>query len=241
MTLFSYLDSSTEIDWKYIVVLICFFGGLTILFFMIGNKELNKRVLSTSPYIKKVVELNKKYFFQVPSKRNETRCYHLNSKRSYDNFDCVKKLDEILRQDPKNYKILFMKICTNILLLKMYDQDFFAIPYTNDESIAKASNMSLKSYRKREAKLANRLYKSPQTTFTLRIKWEYTSPKGQNHYSNHRDFSYEKIVALFPYLNPIETTTAAKPINISPYPATNKNIECDKKIYSNDDIEDIED
>ena len=34
---------------------------------------------------------------------------------------------------------------------------------------------------------------------------------------------------MFPYLIATETTTATKSINVNPYPATNKNIEYDRK------------
>lgn len=203
------------------------------------NKKKNNKVMNASSYIKELKQLNEKYSFQVLSKVNEEETFDLNSKRAYDNFDFYKRTKLFIKENFTYYQDLLEKIDFNISFLAKYKKELSKIKITTDESIAKENKMSLKSFRKREAKLGTKLIKHPTTFYQLTIEWEYTSPAGRNHYSNSRVVSLgeiRKIVKGILLENEKVQNTRSKSCSNYRYPRENSG-----KIYTNDDIEDIED
>ena len=212
-----------------------------IVFFSIFNSVRNKRVLSSSPYIKSIREINKKYGFQVLANTYETKTFHLNSKRAFDNFDYYKRRSEFFIDNLYHFQGIVEKIDFNISSYKQYREELVSIPLTNDAELAKMNKMSLKAFNSREKKLANKMIKIPQMNYSLRIQWEYTSPAGRNHYSFYRDNTYEDIKSIVRC-----PPTRAKNDYIRPKPqptfpaVTNRKPQAPRRVYTNDDIDDIE-
>lgn len=212
-----------------------------IVFFFALNKKKNNRVLLASAYIKEIKDINKKYNFQTLSRMSDTKTFYLNSKRAYDNFDFYKRRGEFVKENLSYYQQVIQKINYNISAFAEYKKELSQIKTTTDESVAKENKMSLKSFRKREIKLGSKLVKHPQMSYSLRIIWEYTSPAGRNHYSNHRDCSFSDIKSLVQQL----TITAKQKSYYSDSQPRNtytpSRPQPTERVYTNDDIEDVED
>ena len=212
-----------------------------IIFFSVSNKKRNDRVLLSSVYIKEINEINKKYTFQTLSRSSETKIFYLNSKRAFDNFDFYKRKSEFVKENLSYYQKLIQRIDYNVSTFADYKRELSKINTTTDESLAKAYKMSLKSFRKREIKLGNKLVKHPQMSYSLRIKWEYTSPAGRNHYSHYRDCSFsdvKNIVQQFTVV-PIPKSNYSEPQSRHTY--TPIRPQPTERVYTNDDIEDVKD
>lgn len=209
-----------------------------IIFFSILNKKKNDRVLLASSYIKKIKEINKEYVFQTLTSVSDTKTFHLNSKRAFDNFDFYRRRNEFIKDNIIYYQQVVQKINTNVSLFSDYKTELSMVRTTSDESLAKENKMSLKSFKKREIKLGRKMIKCPQTTYSLRIKWEYTSPAGRNHYSYYRDCSFNDIQSIVQQLTVAKKTYYSEPRTRNTYtPPRTKPTE---RVYTNDDIEDIE-
>ena len=211
-----------------------------IIFFSVLNKKKNNRVLSASPYIKEIKEINKKFTFQTLTRTSDSKTFYLNSKRAYDNFDFYKRRGEFIKDNLSYYQQVIQKINSNVSLFSEYKKELSLVKTTSDESLAKENKMSLKSFKKREINLGNKLIKHPQMTYALRIKWEYTSPAGRNHYSNYRDCSFSDIKSVVQQL----TVTKPKTYYSEPQPRNTyvpPRTQSTERVYTNDDIEDVED
>lgn len=211
-----------------------------IIFLSVLNKKKNNRVLSASPYIKEIKEINKRFAFQTLTRTSDSKTFYLNSKRAYDNFDFYKRRVEFIKENLSYYQQVIQKINSNVSLFSEYKKELSLVKTTSNESLAKENKMSLKSFRKREINLGNKLIKHPQMTYSLRIKWEYTSPAGRNHYSHYRDCSFndiENIVQQLTVTRPKTYYSDPQPSNTYVPPRTKPT----ERVYTNDDIEDVED
>lgn len=212
-----------------------------IVFFYALNKKKDNRVLLASTYIKEIREVNKKYNFQKLSRISDTKIFYLNSKRAYDNFDFYKMRGEFVKEYLSYYQQVIQIINYNVSAFAEYKKELSQIKITTNESLAKANKMSLKSFRKREIKFGSKLIKHPQMSYSLRIRWEYTSPAGRNHYANYRDSSFSDIKNIVQ-----QFTVTAKPKSYYSNPQSRNTYTPPKhqpaeRVYTNDDIEDIED
>ena len=212
-----------------------------IIFFSILNKKKNDKVLLSSIYIKEIKEINKKYTFQTLSTTSDTKTFYLNSKRAFDNFDFYKRRSEFIKENLSYYQQIILGIDYNVSTFPEYKKELSQIKTTTDESLAKANKMSLKSFRKREIKLGSKLVKHPQTSYSLRIKWEYTSPAGRNHYSYYRDCSFSDVKSIVQQFTivPRSKTNYSEPQSRHTY--TPPRPQPTERVYTNDDIEDVED
>lgn len=203
------------------------------------KKKRDLIVIKTSPYIANIKEINSRYNFEKIYNSVESRTYHLKTKRQFDNFDYYKKVVEYVKSNLDYYQVLYYKIDFNLLLLPKYKEELAKIHTTGDESLAKANNMSLRTYVKREIKFGRKLIFNPTTTYRLRIYFEYTSPAGRNHYSHYSDANTQDIREI------VEKLSSTKK-------SRNRVTECQQKqrdyeiltahekIYTNDDIESVE-
>ena len=207
-----------------------------IIFFAIRNKKKNERVLSNSLYLKNIRELNNKYKFETLSRTSDCKTYYLNSKRSFDTFDYRRKRVEFVRSNMSYYQDLVRKIYFNESAYAEYKREISQVKLTKDESIAKENKLSLASFNKRETKLGNKMIKYPQMSYSLRIRWEYTSPAGRNHYYNYADCSISDIKGMVAINPTVNNAMPYKPEN----PYINKRQQHSERIYTNDDIEDVE-
>ena len=225
----------------FIIVFVCIaIIVFLIIFFAVLNSIKNKRVLSSSTYIKQIETINKQYKFFVIKNTFETKTFHLNTKRAFDNFDYYKKRSEYFRDNLSYFQQVVEMIDSNNLLYRKYKDDLNSASLTTDPELASANKMSLKSFNAREKKLGERMFKRPQTTYSFRIYWEYTSPAGRNHYSLYHDCSLldikNTIQAYMPH---------AKNDYVRPKPQRSQDNQYYKpqspqKTYSNDDIDDVE-
>ena len=167
-----------------------------VIFLSILNSVKNKRVMNNSPYIKDLKTINNRYTFKVIAKTSEKKTFHLNSKKAYTNFDMNKAKLSVIKDNYFYYRNLVNDIEFNIENYKKYKKEVESIYLCSDKNLAKENKMSLKSFNKRETKLAKPLYQYPPMTYTLRIAYEYTSPAGRNHYANHFDVPYPIIKAI---------------------------------------------
>ena len=211
-----------------------------VVFFAVLNAIKNKRVMESSLYIKKAIEINRNYNFRDISKSFETTTYHLNSKRTFENFNYIKKIGEFVRENHSHFLRIVENIEYNTELLKKYKEELNTIPLTSDEELAKANKMSLKSYNAREKKLVSRMIKKPITSYSFRLYWEYTSPAGRNHYEYHCDFSYSEIKNLVGYRPSVVKNDYVRPA-VQKTPSTTYNKpQAPQRVYTNDDIDDVE-
>ncbi|MCF0112462.1 MAG: hypothetical protein HUJ60_00615 [Bacilli bacterium] len=211
-----------------------------VLFFAIRDRILTKRVEKTSPYLKNIREANAAFAFHVLPRPSETKTYHLKSKRAFDSFDPEKKKTEFVKENIAYYEQVVFSITHNQETLVEYKKALEAVKLCEDASFAKANKMSLRAYRKRETKLGNKLIKVPCTSHTLVIAWEYTSPAGRSHYELKRSYPYRAIAAVVSSLNktrPVKETESPKRAK---KPEPPKSMAPEQRIYTNDDIEDIE-
>ncbi len=224
----------------YVFLGILAVGLFLIIFFSARNSSLNKKVNVTSSYIKKIREINESTSFKTISRSSETKTFYLNSKRAYDNFDLYKRKAEFIRDNLSYYEQLVSNINYNIETLNNYNKQIKDIPLTNDEAFAKSNKMSLKSYQKRETKLGAKLLKHPCTSYSLRIKWEYTSPAGRNHYYNYRDFGFSDIKSAVSQFRVTSSFTSRSQESRSNSYTQPRYQQPSPKVYTNDDIEDID-
>ena len=159
ITLTNPIDLGAYIDLDLLLGLFSI-GLLIIIILKIRNHLLNKRVTATSPYLKKIKEINKATDFKPISRTHESKTYHLNSKRSYDNFNSHRGLDEFIRDDLRYYQRLVSDLEHNIETLKEYNKQIKAIPLTSDESITKSNRFFLKYNKKRKKKKKKKKKKS---------------------------------------------------------------------------------
>lgn len=234
-------NSSNNLIGLYIFLVVSAIVIFLIVFFSVLNKKKNSRVLIASAYIKEIKEVNKKYNFQTLSKTSDTKTFYLNSKRAYDNFDFYKRRGELVKENLSYYQQVIQKINYNVSAFSEYKKELSQIKTTTDESLSKANKMSLKSFRKREIKLGSKLVNHPQMSYSLIIRWEYTSPAGRNHYSNYRDCSFSDIKSLVQQImitaKPKSYYPDSQPRNTYTPPGPQKT----ERVYTNDDIEDVED
>ena len=224
----------------YIFLGILAIGLFLIIFFSVRNSSLNKKVSATSSYIKKIREINDSTSFKTISSNYETKTFYLNSKKAFDNFDLHKRIAEFIRDNLNHFEQLVADISFNIETLNSYNKQIKEIPLTSDEAFAKANKMSLKSYREREIKLGYKLAKHPRTSYSLRIKWEYTSPAGRNHYYDYRDFSFSDIKYIVSQFKTTSSFVSHSKENQSNSYTQPRYKQSSQKIYTNDDIEDID-
>lgn len=211
-----------------------------VVFFAVLNSVKNKRVMESSSYIKKVIETNRNYTFRDISKTYEVTTFHLNSKRAFENFNYIKKIGEFINENYSHFLRIVENIEYNTELLKKYKEELSNIPLTTDSELAKANKMSLKSYNAREKKLANKIIKKPIAAYSFRAYWEYTSPAGRNHYEYHCDFSYSEIKNIVGYRPNVAKNDYVKPVVQKTSPSTYSKPQTPQKVYTNDDIDDVE-
>jgi len=227
------LSNSNDSIGNWIFLSVLAFSLFLIIIFYTINKKFNKRVTDTSEYLKKINEINEQINFKTISSSSETKTFYLNSKRAFDNFDLYKRKTEFIKNNLCYYEQLIDDINFNVATLNEYNKQIKSIPLTNDETIAKENKMSLKSYNKREIKLGDKITKHPCTSYSLRIQWEYRSPAGRNYYYRYWDFSFDEVKSIV-----LQFRASINSHFYDEQKLTNQ--QSSKKIYTNDDIEDID-
>lgn len=236
-----YTDNYSS-GWIFIILLVALLLIISLIVALyIFNKKRNDRVMLNSQYLKEINAVNKKYSFEKIDHTSEVKIFYLDTKRKFDYFDSYKFGEKYIRDNFSRYLSIVNKIDHNIKTLTEYRFELKQIKHTTDESIAKSNKMSLKSFVKRETKLA--VFKDPVISFTLKIAWEYTSPAGRNYYSDYRDISYLEIKSIVSPLSlrtkPQETKVDSQSVRngeINERPIVTK----EEKIYTLDDIEEID-
>ena len=90
-------------------------------------------------------------------------------------------------------------------------------------------------------KLGSKELKHPTTGYSIKIRWEYTSPAGRNHYSSFKEFYYvdiRTVVNQYTLKNSVSSYPIEKTSNTNSRPKHQQ--QPSQRIYTNDDIEDID-
>lgn len=230
MILSDSMPTSMIILWFVFVALV-----FLSIFISTKNSKRNKIVMSNSEYIKSIKNINSRYKFNSFNVTHDKKDYTLKSKRQFDTFNCRKKAWNHITENLNRYKSVTIKIDENILLYKKYCSEIQNIKHTDDESFAKKFKMSLKSFVRREKKLAKKIIKKPITNYTLTLRWHYTSPAGRNNYSNKYTFSYAEIKAIVQSIEPKSQT-----ITLSVKTKAPSKTYIDHSKVTLDDIEDLD-
>lgn len=188
--------NSSSLSAGYVGLLVTAGVVLTILavviFFCIRGHILNKRVETTSEYVKAIKALNRKYKF-ISFKSCGYKFFTLKSKRAFDTFDYGKGLNAYIRENLDDFEQIVDSVETNRELLKQYKGEISALKNTSDPAIAKSVKMKLKQFVKREKKIGLELIKKPITDYSLSLSWGYTSPAGRNSYRRSHDVNFDTI------------------------------------------------
>ncbi len=229
------MSDSTDLSGLIIFLIVSGIAIFLIVFFSVLNKKKNNRVLSTSLYVKNIIEMNKKYTFLKLRSTSDTRYFRLSSKRSFDTFDFQRRRNEFVRSNMSYYQDLVRQVNFNETTYAEYKKEISQVKLLNDESIAKNNKMSLKAFNKREIKLGSKLIKHPQLNYRLRIVWEYTSPAGRNHYSNYRDSTIYDIRGMVS----VNETSSSNKTQQNRYNPSKR--EPSERVYTIEDLEAVED
>ena len=195
-------------------------------------------MLLSSPYIKSIKELNKKYTFETIQKSNDSKSFILNSKRQFDTFDFNKKGKEYIKDNLGYFNKIIEKIKINKKRYSEYTEELARIRITTNKKLAKSYRMPLKSYNKREIKFGRQFFRHPQVTYSFRISWSYTSPGGRNSYRNYKSYSFDEIVSIVNQLSLSSNKANANSVQYSKNNEQKANIQ--QSNYSSDGIEEVE-
>lgn len=189
------------------------FGSIALIIILIIilvkiDKAKTDRVRKTSPYFRKILELNNKTSFKTISGSFTRVSNTLSTKRQFDNFNYIKKCDEYIADYLEQFIHIVDGIEYNKKAYKEYSEAFRALKHTDSVELAKQNKMSLASFVKRETKLATAEYIKPVMDYTVTVLASYTSPKGRNSYSWSNSFDYN-------YIKQTVTLYRPKPVTLS--------------------------
>lgn len=231
------------------ILIVEFYNGILIIvgiiiliiliytFSVVRNKQINKRVIKHSEYIKGLSQINDKYkpLFHNHVSSN-TMTIRLNSKRQFDKFNYNKYGCSYILQNSTVYAKVIEKLESNRKLLAEYRDEIKLLKYTNDPMVAKLCRIKLNDLIKREIKLSSKFILHPVTNYSLIIEWQYISPAGRNFYSDSRIFDLDFIKQLL--FNQEESLHNEY---YSPNFKSNKSGKNNGETYSLDDIDDVVD
>ncbi len=180
------VETSTKIALSLFIIVVLF-----AVFFLIIRKIFIDRVLKTSAMIKQAEQLNEKYNFHII----KNLFYHnkCNYKRQFDNFNYNLYFIAIVEDSLPFFESYLLKINENIENHLIYSNKFKNIKSTITLQQSKKLKIPFKIYKNIETKQYNKLFIYPKKTITITVRASYTSPKGQNRYSNQIDFSFNEL------------------------------------------------
>lgn len=148
------------------------FGSIALIIILIIilvkiDKAKTDRVRKTSPYFRKILELNNKTSFKTISGSFTRVSNTLSTKRQFDNFNYIKKCDEYIADYLEQFIYIVDGIEYNKKAYKEYSEAFRALKHTDSVELAKQNKMSLASFVKRETKLATAAYIKPVMDYTV--------------------------------------------------------------------------
>lgn len=168
--------------------------AICIIAFCIGriqNKQYEPKVVETSKRYSDITRLNKEYKFNnVSSKIVYSKT--LNTKQMFDKFDLDGYFQQMVELNMSELRQKKAYLLENATLKKSYDSELQNIHGFADEEYVKKLKLSWKRYHEVELELCNLIEKNPPQNIEIICYKLYTSPKGQNSYTqNKRFFSYE--------------------------------------------------
>jgi hypothetical protein len=173
-----------------VVIIAAICGGVA------WNNLTNKKVMKISPYYNSIVKLNSETKFNDIAKPDFIKTFYLKSKRTFDVFDVSKNATNYMKENSSYFQDQICRVEQNQELKREYDRAISAIPHTSDVLVAKQAKISLKSFVKREERLAQKIILHPCVDYQLTIDYQYTSPAGRNHYERTAKYSLTEIKAV---------------------------------------------
>lgn len=228
-------DNSSLVGIIFLIILGV--GALILIAFLIYNGVQNKKVEKSSPYLKALKEINEKYSFHTIRPKQDKKIFYLNSKRQYDNFDYPRKCDAYIKDNAYKYSLMVDKVESNKKKLAEYDREIEKAKELTTEETAASVKMKYKNYLKREYKLASKMHKKPDLSFSIYFGWEYTSPAGRNHYSRYCVYDYSNIKSLV-FIRKYEAPKETYKPRVTPVSPIKPRTE--QKTVTLDDIEDLD-
>ena len=202
--------------------------GTTVLTPIIAVKSVKKHryktVSKTSPKVRKLVNLNNKIAFHNP-KTNWEYIFHCKRLEQFRKMDDDKLEKEFFKQNYESLLDSLNKIEEN--QNKYNDYIIELNEFIDDETVV-PNGIKLKQeiYKKYEDRIIKAFTKSINDSVSIKMAYEYTSPKGQNHYQSKerklkiREISKEKIEKFISTYNPALFSISA--INIEKEEARKK-------------------
>lgn len=164
--------------------------AICIIAFCIGriqNKQYEPKVVETSKRYSDITRLNKEYKFNnVSSKIVYSKT--LNTKQMFDKFDLDAYFQQMVELNMSELRQKKAYLLENATLKKSYDSELQNIHGFADEEYVKKLKLSWKRYHEVELELCNLIEKNPPQNIEIICYKLYTSPKGQNSYTQNKRF-----------------------------------------------------
>ena len=197
------MDNYVSSDFEFIFMMMALIIFVSIFMYhiikVISESVEAKREEIVKKYSKRyqlLLLLNKKYKEKFRTEINERYCYNtfLSSKQQYDRFNYDDFFEEVICEN----KEMFVKIVEdtkyNQQYIVSYEQDFLEISLTEEKKEIESSKIKYYIFERVEEQLlaTGRLY--PVTNPLFMCRASYTSPKGRNHYSNTKTYSFSELL-----------------------------------------------
>lgn len=155
---------------------------------------ITETVIDTSKRYNELLEINSNYEFFDELKHEYVFLRIQKSKRQFDRFDFNKSFQEIIEDHLDYSKNFIYMINKNKVLFGYYNNDISKTYSLMSKDEIRQYKIPFKIYNRFEKKLLNDTKHKPVTAPYFIIKNEYTSPKGQNHYENHRTYTFQELI-----------------------------------------------
>lgn len=123
-----------------------------------------------------------------------------NSLAQFREFDCVKEMKAIIRNDVSFFENMLYAYDCNCHIKRAYDKALVSFDRAKRDANYEKANayckMSFAEYKALEDNMCLQLVGSVPMDFSFELVWSYTSPKGRNHYEHNRVFVAEEIRSL---------------------------------------------
>lgn len=195
----NYASSDFEFIFSIIAALILISVLLYQIIKVISKNVEAKREEIVKKYSKRyhlLLLLNKKYKEKFRTEINEKYCYNtfLNSKQQYDRFSYDNFFEEVIYDNMETYEKIIEATKFNQHYIVSYEQNFLKILQMEEKKEIELSKIKDYIFECVEEQLLakGRLYPVINPLFMCRAS--YTSPKGRNHYSNTKTYSFSEMM-----------------------------------------------
>lgn len=179
-------------------ILLPWIGAISIvLFFIILRKRNELVVKANSSRYRKMLCLNEEQqFYKIPDTSYQMS-YNINSKKSFDKINLDEYFMDMIEKNDKYIASIIKRVEENNKRYHLYCSKYKSIKSEVTPRQLKECKISYKEFRKLEDIICERSILHPRLKMSVNISVSYTSPKGQNAYEKHYEYSYNKIKELY--------------------------------------------